>query len=150
MEDKEIKRLVVEILSLMLVLIIVVPICVHASENYQLKEQELLNIAKASIDISNKGDIKEVTVITGTDRDVKVNLLLKINKFSDEYFIFLDEEKYELNQLEYTEDEEHRYYNLGIYEVNDHRVFEFKIHPVDKVYYDEMLTYSFITEGVLW
>ncbi len=149
MEDREIKRLVIEILSLTLLLIIIVPICVRASERYQLKEQELLQVVNASVDISNKGDYKEITVITGTNRDVKVNLLLKINKFSDEYYVYLDEEKYELNQLDYTEDNEYRFYNLGIYEINDHRVFEFKIQPADKVYYDEILTYSFITEGVL-
>ena len=42
--DKELKRLVTEILSMILLLIIVIPICVHASNNYQMKKRDLLQI----------------------------------------------------------------------------------------------------------
>lgn len=149
MEERELKRLIGEILGLVLLLLIIIPICANASSEYNERKETMLNVAKSSVDISNKGDIKEVTVITNRNQTAKINLLLKISNFSDEYVIFLDDKQYELKNIEYTEAEEYRYYNLGIYEVNDHRVFKFKIQPKDKVYYDETLTYSFITEGVL-
>ena len=147
--DKELKRLVTEILSMILLLIIVIPICVHASNNYQMKKRDLLQIANASVDISSKGEVKEVTIITNSNHEIKTSLILKISEFSDEYLVYLDDQVYELKQLEYTSDGEYRYYNLGFYEVADHRVFSFRLKPKDKVYYDESITYSFMTEGLM-
>ena len=61
----------------------------------------------------------------------------------------MDEHIYDINTLEYTEDEDSRYYNLGSYDINLKRTFDFQLKIKDIAYYDETLTYRFITEGVL-
>lgn len=147
--EENLKRLVLEILTLTLLLIIVIPVCVHASSNYKLKKEVLKDIGETSIDISNKGDVKEVTVYSNSNQNVKVYLILQINKFSDDYWVRLDEHIFDINTLEYTEDEDSRYYNLGSYDINLKRTFEFQLKIKDIAYYDETLTYRFITEGVL-
>lgn len=147
--EEDLKSLVIEIISLILVLIIAIPICVSASSSYKESKAQLANASKTTIDISNKGDIKEVTVYSNSDKSIKINLLLKISKFSDEYLVSIDENTYELNKLEYVEDEEYRYYNLGIYDVLKRRKFDFNLKAKDKIYYDETITYSFVTEGVM-
>jgi hypothetical protein len=40
--------------------------------------------------------------------------------------------------------------NLGIYEVDKVREFNFKLEPIETTYYDETISYSFITDGGLW
>lgn len=146
--DKELKRLVVEIITLILFLIIVVPVCVQASNSYQEKKEVLLKGTNTSVDISNTGKIKKVTIYSNYDEVMKVNLVMKISKFSNDYLIILDDETYSLRDLEYIEDDEYQYYNLGIYEVNQSREFDFQLQIKDKSYYDETITYSFLTEGL--
>ena len=147
--DKELKRLIVEIVSLVLLLIVVVPICVHASSEYRLKKSSMLVGNKAYVDISNKGEYKQIKITSGVDRDVKMNLVMRISKFNDEYIIYLDDQIYNLSDLEYTEDEDYQYYNLGIYEVRKEKIFQFKIKVKDKSYYDETISYGFFTEGYM-
>lgn len=147
--DKELKRLVVEIVSLTLFLVIVIPICVSASSKYNEQKEVFLSGVGTSVDISNNGDTKKVTVYSNYDRNVKVNLIMKINKFSNDYEVSLDNEVYNINDLEYTEDSEYRYYILGIYDVNQYREFDFKLKPKGSIYYDETIIYSFMTEGLL-
>ena len=147
--DKELKGLVVEIFSIMLLLVIVIPICVNASSEYRSQKDAVLIGRKATVDISNKGEYKEIRVTSGTDRTIKVNLVMKISKFNDEYLIRLDDQEYNLRDLEYSEDENYQYYNLGIYEVNQEKVFQFKISVKDKSYYDETISYGFYTEGFM-
>ena len=147
--DKELKGLVIEIFSIMLLLVIVIPICVNASSEYRSQKDAVLIGRKATVDISNKGEYKEIRVTSGTDRTIKVNLVMKISKFNDEYLICLDDQEYNLRDLEYSEDENYQYYNLGIYEVNQEKVFQFKISVKDKSYYDETISYGFYTEGFM-
>ena len=52
--------------------------------------------------------------------------------------------------MECTYDEEYHYYNLGIYEVDGIREFTFKLKPIGISYYDETISYSFITDGGVW
>ena len=147
--DKELRKLVVEIISLTLLLAIVVPICVSASDKYNEQKEAFFIKAGISIDISNNGDRKKVTVYSDYDKNIKISLIMKINKFSNDYEIYLDNEVYNINDLEYTEDEEYRYYKLGVYDVNQYRNFDFKLRPKGSIYYDETIIYSFMTEGLL-
>ena len=101
------------------------------------------------VDISNQGEIKKVTVTSEYDETFSVRLMLKISKFHDEYLIYLDDQVFNIRDLEYTEDEEYQYYNLGIYEIDEKREFDFKLKVKDKSYYDETISYSFYTEGLL-
>ena len=147
--DKELKRLVVEIISLVLLLIVVIPICVNASSEYRLKKDAVLIGDKASVDISNKGEYKQIKISSGVDKTVKMNLVMRISKFNDDYLIYLDDQVYNLRELEYTEDDNYQYYNLGIYEVTKEKIFQFKIKVKDKSYYDETISYGFFTEGFM-
>ena len=147
--DKELKGLIIEIISIILLLVIVVPICVNASSEYRTKKGAILSGRSALVDISNKGEYKEICVTSGVDKLVKINLIMKISKFNDEYLITLDDQVYNLKDLEYTEDDNYQYYNLGIYDVDKTRTFHFKINVKDKAYYDEMISYGFYTEGFM-
>ncbi len=147
--DKELKGLVVEILSTILLLIIVIPICVNASSEYRSKMENISIANKASVDISNKGTYKEIRISSGTDKVVKMNLVMKISKFDDDYLVYLDDQVYELRNLEYTEDDDYQYYNLGIYEVEKEKVLQFNIKVKDKSYYNETISYGFYTEGFI-
>jgi len=145
--DKELRGLVVEIISIIFILIIAVPICVNASSNYRMKKEAMLNGGEiATVDISNRGETKKVTVYSNQDKLVRVNLILKTSKFSDKYLVVLDGTEYELDSLQSSEDEEYRYYLLGTYDVDQKRQFDFKLKVKDKIYYDEDISYSFVTE----
>ena len=146
--DKELKSLIVEIITLTLLLIIIVPICAQASADYQEKKDVLLRGTDTSVDISHNGETKKLTIYSNHDGVMRVNLIMKINKFGNDYIICLDDQEYEIRQLDYTEDEEYMYYNLGIYEVDQKREFDFQLKTKDKTYYEETITYSFLTEGL--
>lgn len=145
--DKELKRLVVEIVTLTLLLVIMVPICVYASNEYKEDRAVLLEGKDTTVDISHNGDKKKLTVYCNYDKVMKVNLIMKISKFSNNYLIYLDDQVYDIRDLEYFEDEEYQYYNLGIYEVDQKREFDFQLKVRDQAYYDETIMYSFMTEG---
>ena len=147
--DRELKGLVVEIIFLVLLLIVVIPICVNASSEYRSKKDAVLMGRNALVDISNKGEYKEIHVSSDADRIVRINLVMKISKFNDEYLVTFDDQVYDLKDLEYTEDDNYQYYNLGIYDVDKSRTFRFKINVKDKAYYDETITYGFYTEGFM-
>jgi len=148
--NKELRGLVIEIITLTLLLIIAVPICVSASNDYVEKKEMMLGMVDASIDISHNGDMKKITVYSNNDRVVKVSLIMKINKFLNDYKILFNNNIYDLDTLEFDEDEEFLYYKLGIYEVDQVRNFDFKLIVKGDIYYDEAITYSFMTEDILW
>lgn len=148
--DKELKELVFEIVTLVLILLIAVPICVSASNKYQQQKEVLLTGINTSVDISSNSDGKTITIYSNYDEKVRVNLILKINKFSNDYIVSLDDNEFDLKEVECKEDSEYRYYNLGIYEVNRVREFDFQFKLLDKAYYDETISYSFITDGQIW
>ena len=114
-----------------------------------MKRDAILGGEHATVDISNKGEYKEIHVTSDADRVVRVNLVMKISKFNDEYLINLDDQVYNLKDLEYTEDDNYQYYNLGIYDIDKFRTFLFKINVKDKAYYDETISYGFYTEGFM-
>lgn len=147
--DKESRRLVIEIIFFILLLAIVVPFCVNASNKYQERKDFLLSGFGTFVDITHDGDGKKVIIYNNCDDIAKVNLILKITKFSNDYVIYLDDKVYRISDLEYTEDDQFQYYNLGIYEVDQSREFNFKLMVEGNLYYDETITYSFITEGLL-
>ena len=147
--DKELKGLVGEIVIIIILIVIVIPVCVSASNDYQAKKGTILEARNATVDISNTGKIKDVTVYSNSDKPIKVNLYLKINKFDDDYIIGLDGKDYNLRDFDVREDDNNRYYNLGFYDIDKLRTFKFKIEPKGKSYYDETITYSFITEGMV-
>lgn len=147
--DKELKSLVAEIIVLTLVLVIVVPICVNASEKYNRQKEVMLDRVGISVDISHNGDMKKVTIYSNYENPVNVCLIMKISRFSNDYEIYLDNQVYDIKNIEYSEDSEYRYYKLGIYEVDKKREFDFKLKAKGSLYYSETITYSFVTEGIL-
>ena len=129
-------------------MIIAIPICVKASSDYQSKKDKMIIGNHASVDISNRGEIKKVTVNSENNKDISVYLILKISKFDDEYIVYLDDQIFDLKDLEYTEDNDNYYYNLGLYPIKRKRTFDFRITVKDKSYYKETISYSFYTKGL--
>ena len=148
-EDKELKRLFIEIVSMFVLLLVIVPVCVSASNDYNAKKLGYLNKEYVSVDISHNKDMKKVTIYSNYDKTMDVNLTLKISKFANEYDVYLDGMTYNIRDFECTEDEEWRYYRLGVFEVNRVREFDFKLQTKGSVYYEETIIYSFVTEGLL-
>lgn len=146
--DKEMKGLVIEIITLVILLLVAVPLCVNASNNYQQKKDKMNIGNHAIVDISNRGSIKKVTVTSTKNTDISVYLMLKITKFDDEYLIYLDDEIFDMKDLEYSEDDNYRYYNLGLYQISKKKTFDFRIVVKDKSYYNETISYSFYTKGL--
>lgn len=146
--DKELKGIVGEIIALIILMIIAIPICVKASSDYQAKKDKMIIGNHASVDISNRGEIKKVTVNSDNNKDISVYLILKISKFDDEYIVYLDDKIFDLKDLEYTEDNDNYYYNLGLYPIKRKRTFDFRITVKDKSYYKETISYSFYTKGL--
>ena len=133
--DKELKGIVGEIIAVIILMVIAIPICVKASSDYQTKKDKIIIGNHASVDISNRGEIKKVTVNSENNKDISVYLILKISKFDDEYIVYLDDQIFDLKDLEYTEDNDNYYYNLGLYSIKEKRTFDFRITVKDKSYY---------------
>ncbi len=146
--DKELKGIVGEIIAVIILMVIAIPICVKASSDYQTKKDKMIIGNHASVDISNRGEIKKVTVNSENNKDISVYLILKISKFDDEYIVYLDDQIFDLKDLEYTEDNDNYYYNLGLYSIKEKRTFDFRITVKDKSYYNETISYSFYTKGL--
>ena len=147
--DHELKGIIVEIVLVVMLMMVAIPVCVMASHNYQDKKGNLLDSRRATVNIADTGKIKEVTVYSNSNKPIKVNLYLKINKFDDDYIIGLDDKSYNIRDFDMREDEDNRYYNLGFYEIDKSRTFKFQINAKNKSYYDETITYSFVTEGMV-
>ena len=146
--DKELKGIVGEIVILITLMIRAIPICVKASSDYQAKKDKMIIGNHASVDISNRGEIKKVTVNSENNKDISVYLILKISKFDDEYIVYLDDQIFDLKDLENKKDNDNYYYNLGLYSIKGKRTFNFKIAVKDKSYYNETISYSFYTKGL--
>ena len=95
--DRELKGIVVEIFSLVILLIIAVPLCVRASSNYQEKKDKMYVGNHANVDINNLGSVKKVIVSSEDRQDISIYLMLKISKFDDEYVIYLDDKIFRLS-----------------------------------------------------
>ena len=68
--NKELKELIIEIVSLVVLLIIVVPICVNASSRYREQKDILLSGIGTSVDISHNGDMKKVIIYSNYNKPV--------------------------------------------------------------------------------
>lgn len=148
--DKELKGYIIEIIIMLIILSFAVPICVNASNNYNTKQKAILNSVNTTIDITNKkGNIKQINLYSNTDKLIKVKLGLMITNFYNEYAIEIDGNIYDLNELEYLSDEKNRYYILGIYEIDKVENIDFELKVKDKHYKDEIISYSFYTEGII-
>ena len=148
--DKELKGYIIEIIIMLIILSFAVPICVNASNNYNTKQKAILNSVNTTIDITNKkGNIKQINLYSNTDELIKVKLGLMITNFYNEYTIEIDGNIYDLNELEYLSDEKKRYYILGIYEIDKVENIDIELKVKDKHYKDEIISYSFYTEGII-
>lgn len=147
--EKELKGTIIEIVVLTIFLIIVVPICVEASSNYRKQKETLLNAFNTTIDVNNKDDMKELSIFSNSNKPVKIKLGLMISQFYDEYEIIVDDKKYNLNELDYKEDTENKYFIIGTYEVDEIQKVNFKLRPKNQEYFKEHLIYSFYAEGIL-
>ena len=144
--DKENKRLISEIIFMIIFLLVVIPICVSASTSYNDKKNKMQCISNISIDILSEDSNKLIRLDNLGENKVNVNLILRISKFYGKYMVELDNNKYNLNDMFYNEDEEYYYYNLGVYEISEYREFEFRLIATGDNVYDDEIVYSFMTE----
>lgn len=144
--DDEIKRLIVEIITFIILFIIAVPICVNASNNYNEKKNNMQKYNNIVVDISDINSSKIVTINNYNNKKKTVNLILKTSKFYDEYMVKIDDEEYLLRDIVYSEDDNYYYFNLGSYEVKDKKEIDFKLELIGNEIYDDCISYSFLAE----
>lgn len=147
--EKELKGLIIEIITMIIILVITIPICVEASNNYKEQKDTLLNAFNTTIDVNSKGDIKELNIYSNTNKNIQIKLGLMISQFYDEYYIIIDGITYNLNELDYKEDDSNRYYIIGTYEIEEVKTIDFILKPQNQNYYKENLIYSFYAEGTI-
>ena len=144
--DDEIKRLIVEIIAVIILFIIAVPICVNASNNYNEKKNNMQKYNNIVVDISDINSSKIVTINNYNNKKKTVNLILKTSKFYDEYMVKIDDEEYLLRDIVYSEDDNYYYFNLGSYEVKDKKEIDFNLELIGNEIYDDCISYSFLAE----
>lgn len=144
--DDEIKRLIVEIITVIILFIIAVPICVNASNNYNEKKNNMQKYNNIVVDISDINSSKIVTINNYNNKKKTVNLILKTSKFYDEYMVKIDDEEYLLRDIVYSEDDNYYYFNLGSYEVKDKKEIDFNLELIGNEIYDDCISYSFLAE----
>lgn len=145
-----------EIICLTLFLIIIIPICVNATNRYNKREDYLKNCEEVFVDISNndKGvsdnviSSKIVTIINESQEGLKVNLIFKIAKFTNSYTLKIGDKNYNLDELDYIEDNDYLYYNLGLFEVDKINNLDFYLILNNEISYDNSVSYSFLVKGV--
>jgi len=145
--EKELKGAIIEIIIMTIILIITIPICVNATNKYKTQKESLLNAFNTTIDINNKGNIKELSIYSNTNETIVVKLGLTISQFYDDYYIIIDNKTYNLDELDYKEDEENKYFIIGTYEVDQVKKIDFKLRPKNQEYFKERLIYSFYVEA---
>ena len=144
--NKDYKTLVAEIVLMIIIMLIVIPICVNASNNYNEKKSNIQQYNNIAIDI-NRIDSNTYVNINNYNKDKKViNLIMKTTKFSNEYIVKLDDKEYSLKDIPHTEDKEKYYFNLGSYEVKKETSIKFAMSLVGNEIYDDSITYSFVAE----
>jgi len=147
--DRELRGYVIEIIIMVIFLVIAIPICVDASSRYNDNKQKVLNGLNTTIDVLNNGDMKTIYLYNSSNDSVKVKLGMMISKFYDEYLVTVDDSIYNLNELEYLEDDSYRYYVLGTYEIDDIEIVDFDLKIKDKSYFDDEIAYGFYVEGLV-
>lgn len=144
--DVEFKRIIFEIVLVIVLFFISIPICVKAADNYNAKKEAVLDNCNVSVDINNVNYRKYVTIENFGKEEAMINLVLRISKFSNEYMLELGEEKYYLNKLDFEEDEEYYYYNIKDYKIDDKMDVDFKLVLTLDNGYDDNIRYSFLAE----
>lgn len=150
------RSLIREIICLVLFLIIIIPICVDASNRYNRKEEYLNNCNNVYIEIHPSDGVvdeevfsNKVVVICNENREsMKIQLIFKIAKFTNSYTLKLGDRIYNLDKLEYREDENYLYFNLGEFEVREELMLDFQLVLNNGISYDSSVRYSFLVEGV--
>ena len=146
--DRDVRTLLCEIIIMILIIAVTVPICVNATNRYNSKKNNMEKYTNIGINVSNKNSDMIVTLDNKNKGEVVVNLILKTTKFSNNYSILLDDKEYNLNQIEYSEDDNNYYFNLGSYRFKDSIDVKFKLFLVGNDIYDDSITYSFIAEVI--
>ena len=143
---KDFKSLIAEIILMIVIMLIVIPICVNASHNYNEKKSHIQQYNNIAIDIKNNNSNNYIN-INNYNKDKKViNLVMKTTKFSNEYVVKLNDKEYNLKDIPHTEDKENYYFNLGSYEVKKVTNIRFSMSLVGDEIYDDSITYSFVAE----
>ena len=71
--DKEFRGYVIELITMIIILIFIVPICANASNKYSTKQEILLNGLNTTIDITNKeGNLKQLNLYSNVNKPIKV------------------------------------------------------------------------------
>lgn len=147
--NKDLRRLICEIILLICIVIIIIPICVNASNDYKYK---VLDIKKSNsnvlIDISSNKSGKIITLVNDNDDKIVVNLVMKISKYSNNYLMVVNGHEYKLSEMSYSEDDDNYYYSLGNYVVKDKVKVTFDLKILGDAIYDDSVTYSFLAEAV--
>ena len=145
--NNDIKSLRVEIILMVLILLIIIPICVNASHNYSKKKSSIQQYNNVSIDIKYQDSAMFINVNNYNKNKKVVNLIMRTTKFSNEYVIELDGKEYNLKDIPYTEDDDHYYFNLGVYKVDKVKKIKFAMSILGDDIYDDSITYSFVAEA---
>ena len=146
--DKSNKDLIIEISLVMIFLIIVIPVCVNASAKFRNAKAKAECNNNISINIATRNTDKIIEMRNMNKKTSKINLVLKITKYVNEYAINLNDEIKNLNDMAHTEDENNYYFDLGDFEVEKYNEIKFKLLLVNNNVDSENITYSFITEDV--
>lgn len=151
------KKLIGELVLLFIFLLIVIPICVNASNDYGEREEYLDRCNKVFVDIYNSDNIsndskvissKLVTISNGNEYSIKIGLGFRIAKYTNSYTVNIGNNSYNLDTLEYTDDGDYFYYNLGVFEVNDVTNLDFSLVLNNDISYDNSVSYSFYVKGI--
>ena len=144
--NKSNKELLLEIIIMAIFLAVAIPACVNASNKYNRRKEELMCNSNISVDIKNNNNNKIIELTNLNKKASKVNLILKISKYSNEYAVNIDDNYYELKTMSRTEDENYYYYNIGAYEIEKNKEVKFKLQLLESKVDEESITYSFMTE----
>ena len=144
--DNEIRELICEIILFVILLLVMVPICVNASNNYKESTSKIQNCVDMSVSINSVDGKKFVVLDNYGEKEVNINLVLKIREFSNEYMIKLGNRDIYLSDLERTSDGEFYYYDLGDYTISKKEEIEYKIVLVGDEIYNDNVSYSFVAE----
>ncbi len=155
--NKDERDLIGEIIIIILFLVIIIPVCVSASNNYNNRESYLNNVhdVYASLSENPNRDYdnkivsdKIVTIGNENDSKMKISLVFKIYKYSNSYTLKLDDKTYDLDKIEYIQDGDYLYYNLGLFEIDNETNMSFKLIMNNDISYDDSVSYSFLIEGI--
>ena len=144
--NKSNKDLILEIIIMVIFVIIIVPVCVDATASYNKRKENLSCNSRIAVNIEINGNNKMIQLTNLNKQVSKVNLVLKITKYSNEYAIKIEDKYLELKTMMHTEDDKYYYYNIGSYEINKYKELPFSLVLLENKTEEEYITYSFMTE----